>query len=87
MRENNELFIIKIDNISLYIKMKMNPNIDYKTVEFTGLPTSFFEQNRKNYIQQLKSKLTGLEENSILFLVTLLINNIMSKSKGGQKHA
>ena len=48
--------------------MKMNPNIDYKTVEFTGLPTSFFEQNRKNYIQQLKSKLTGLEENSILFL-------------------
>lgn len=45
-----------------------NPNIDYTTLEFTGLPPSFFEQNRKNYIQNLKSKLSGLEENSILFL-------------------
>ena len=48
--------------------MKMNPNIDYSTLVFTGLPPSFFEQNRKNYIQNLKSKLSGLEENSILFL-------------------
>ena len=46
----------------------MKANADYKLYELNGLPSSFFERNRSNFLSNLKSKLTGLEEDSILFL-------------------
>lgn len=47
---------------------KMNLSLDYSKVELTGLPPAFFEKNRQKFIANLKSKLTGLVEDSILFL-------------------
>ena len=46
----------------------MKANADYKLYELNGLPATFFERNRMNFLSNLKSKLTGLEEDSVLFL-------------------
>jgi len=41
---------------------------DYKSIEIEGLPPSFFELNRANFFENLKTKLKNYETDSVLIL-------------------
>ena len=59
----------KIDNNNKNnSKTKKNIKNFYDTVELTGLPNSLFETNRKNFFDNLKKMLIGIEEDSIIIL-------------------
>ncbi|MCQ2819292.1 MAG: aminopeptidase P family protein [archaeon] len=47
--------------------MKSNMDVT-RDLELTGLPISFFLDNRKRYIDNLKNRVEGIKENAILFL-------------------
>lgn len=41
---------------------------DHQLAELTGLPPSFFEENKKNYLKNIQSMLTGIEQDSLIIL-------------------